>query len=282
VAAAVAAAVKVDPNQAAIQAAAHAAAQAAMASASMYGGMGGNMMGGGLITSPGMPTPGIQVGAGMESIVIDCPQTLVGRIIGKGGETIRDLQMRSGCNIQIDQNFPEGQARKISVQGAPQNVEVAKQLIHNVFNSGPQGTLSMMGIAPIRGLPTDNSPTVTTIVDCPQAVVGKVIGKGGETIKLLQMSSGCRIQIDQNYPEGMPRKITIQGPQAQVTNAIAMVHAKINEGGSGSLLDGKPSVVIDCPKVKKRKKSISVCVKSSSIFKFKFTPISPLHSFSVL
>ena len=29
------------------------------------------------------------------SKVLDCPQHLVGRVIGKGGETIRDLQLRS-------------------------------------------------------------------------------------------------------------------------------------------------------------------------------------------
>ena len=43
-------------------------------------------------------------------LVIDCPQALVGRIIGRGGETIKDLQARSGCKIQIDQNFPEVRA----------------------------------------------------------------------------------------------------------------------------------------------------------------------------
>jgi hypothetical protein len=37
---------------------------------------------------------------------------LVGRIIGKGGETIRQLQGASGAHIDIDQNFPEGQPRK--------------------------------------------------------------------------------------------------------------------------------------------------------------------------
>jgi far upstream element-binding protein len=38
---------------------------------------------------------------------------LVGRIIGKGGETIRQLQGASGAHIDIDQNFPEGQPRKV-------------------------------------------------------------------------------------------------------------------------------------------------------------------------
>jgi far upstream element-binding protein len=32
---------------------------------------------------------------------VDIPTGMVGLIIGKGGENIRDLQMRSGCHIQV-------------------------------------------------------------------------------------------------------------------------------------------------------------------------------------
>ena len=37
---------------------------------------------------------------------------LVGRVIGKAGETIRQLQGASGAHIDIDQNVPEGRPRK--------------------------------------------------------------------------------------------------------------------------------------------------------------------------
>ena len=42
-------------------------------------------------------------------IVIECPQTNVGRVIGSSGATIKELQSRTGAKIQIDQNFPEGE-----------------------------------------------------------------------------------------------------------------------------------------------------------------------------
>lgn len=41
-------------------------------------------------------------------IVIECPQSNVGRVIGSSGATIKELQSRTGAKIQIDQNFPEG------------------------------------------------------------------------------------------------------------------------------------------------------------------------------
>ncbi len=34
---------------------------------------------------------------------MQCPRGLVGRIIGKGGETIKQIQRHSGATIQIDQ-----------------------------------------------------------------------------------------------------------------------------------------------------------------------------------
>jgi polyribonucleotide nucleotidyltransferase len=41
-------------------------------------------------------------------MVIECPQAIVGRVIGSSGATIKEVQSRTGAKIQIDQNFPEG------------------------------------------------------------------------------------------------------------------------------------------------------------------------------
>jgi len=37
-------------------------------------------------------------------------------------------------------------------------------------------------------------------MDIPRHFVGKLIGKGGEVIQLIQSKSGCKVQIDQNVP----------------------------------------------------------------------------------
>jgi membrane protein involved in colicin uptake len=98
-------------HMAAIQAAAHAAAQAAMGgggasslmNASVVQGIMGQMYGGGM--PGGGAGSGLAAvsggGPGATEITLECPAGLVGRIIGKGGETIRDLQLRSGCQIQM-------------------------------------------------------------------------------------------------------------------------------------------------------------------------------------
>ena len=51
---------------------------------------------------------------------------------------------------------------------------------------------------------------VTAVIDCPASVVGRIIGKSGETINGLQLRTGARVQIDQSQPmtNGNIRKVT--------------------------------------------------------------------------
>jgi len=60
-------------------------------------------------------------------------QGLVGRVIGKGGETINELQRRSGARIQIEQRVAEGEPCVVEVQGDDRAVEEARRLVHEVM-----------------------------------------------------------------------------------------------------------------------------------------------------
>jgi hypothetical protein len=48
-------------------------------------------------------------------------------------------------------------------------------------------------------------------IDIPKSQVGKIIGRGGEIVALIQEKSGCRLQIAQDVPEGMPCRVAILG-----------------------------------------------------------------------
>jgi len=147
------------------------------------------------------------------STVINCPQNVVGRVIGRGGETIKNLQLRSGCHIQIDQNYPEGMPRKITVSGSILQVPQAVAMVNQKIN--------------------DHGPSTggtTQTIDCPKNLVGRVIGRGGETINDLQQRSGARIQILQDVPEGTPCKVTINGTPQTVEVALKLVNDVIQHG----------------------------------------------------
>ncbi|XP_074570884.1 uncharacterized protein LOC141827516 isoform X2 [Curcuma longa] len=80
--------------------------------------------------------------SGGEQFEIKVPNEKVGIIIGKGGETIKNLQTRSGARIQlIPQHLPEGDASKeriVRVTGDQRQIESAKEMIKEVMNQAPR------------------------------------------------------------------------------------------------------------------------------------------------
>jgi len=138
----------------------------------------------------------------------------VGRVIGKGGEMIRDLQARSGCQIDVDQNVPHGAPRIITYKGTPTDVAFAKQLVALLCRDGAKDTDLPLGKA------------VKKIVQVPSNVIGKIIGRGGEMIRELQNRSRGKIQVDhsgagmdENY-----RQVIVTGIPESVVKAEEMIN----------------------------------------------------------
>ena len=62
---------------------------------------------------------------------------------------------------------------------------------------------------------------VTKTIECPKSMIGRVIGKNGETIKALQSYTGALIQIDQTIE---PMQVTISGINIDLSLAVSMVN----------------------------------------------------------
>jgi far upstream element-binding protein len=63
------------------------------------------------------------------------PNDCVGLIIGKGGETIRNLQLQSGAKIQVAKKEVAGsRIRNVFVEGTPERFEIAKRLIEEIVS----------------------------------------------------------------------------------------------------------------------------------------------------
>ncbi len=148
---------------------------------------------------------------------VECPPGFVGRVIGKGGETIKGLQAQSGAHITVDQNFPEGAPRVIGISGPPGCVAIAKRLVEELLRGG--GARLGGGVGPGQAQQS---------VRCPKEMVGRVIGRGGETVKGLQAATGARIQIDQS---ASPCVVTITG-NPRCVDAAARAVADVVRGGS--------------------------------------------------
>ena len=74
---------------------------------------------------------------GPETEYFPAAKMYMGRIIGQKGVTINDLQKRSGCDIQINQDVPPGQDCIVTIKGSRQKIEMAKQMLREIIEMGP-------------------------------------------------------------------------------------------------------------------------------------------------
>lgn len=147
------------------------------------------------------------------------PGSKVGLVIGKGGETIKSLQEKSGAKMVIIQDGPgqELVEKPLRISGDPQKVEHAKQLVFDLilekeaFNNRGGGGGFNNG-ATVGGEQAE--------VFVPKVAVGVVIGKGGDMIKKIQGETGCKLQfiLGKNDSPG-DRRCIISGTKQQVDDA---------------------------------------------------------------
>ena len=164
--------------------------------------------GGGAMGAGGGRGPGGSAGQSVE-LDVPVPPDMLGRVIGRGGETIRRLQEESGARIQVERD-----ANRVMIRGGADAAQRARELVLDIVNTPP-------GQASAAGIKNDYIKHVMPAGGCE----GKIIGKGGDSIRELCMRTGAKIQIDKDQAT-----VTIQGKQEQVDAAIELVQAIIDEG----------------------------------------------------
>jgi far upstream element-binding protein len=72
------------------------------------------------------------------------------------------------------------------------------------MRGGGQGPAGGMGVT-----------TVPVMVSA--SIIGTIIGRGGDTIRMLQASTGAKVQVTRGFDGQPEREITISGTQQQVS-----------------------------------------------------------------
>ena len=68
-----------------------------------------------------------------ETLTIFVPGRAVGMIIGRGGDSVREIQRVSRCKVDIDRGaLGEGMEKKIVLQGTSEEINMAKELIEDI------------------------------------------------------------------------------------------------------------------------------------------------------
>lgn len=149
---------------------------------------------------------------------------IVGWVIGKGGQRIRDLMDQSGARIWIDQETMAAHLpRVVYVSGNTSQIDEAVEQIRELIARAatqPEPAAAAPISARKAGIHRHSQ-----VISCDQRFVPLLIGRRGWTIKNIQDSSGARVDIDQNVD---PPKVTLSGSEAQVEVAHRMVQDVLN------------------------------------------------------
>ncbi|KAF8018217.1 hypothetical protein BT93_H3187 [Corymbia citriodora subsp. variegata] len=175
---------------------------------------------------------------------IEVPNSKVGVLIGKNGDTIRYLQYNSGVKIQIVRDAEadmSSSTRPVELTGTKENISKAEKLIRDVIAEADAGGSPAL-VA--KGIATAHVPGSAEQIELkvPNEKVGILIGRGGDTIKSLQTRSGARIQlIPQHLPEGDDSKeriVRVTGDKRQIDVATQMIKEVMKQTPRPSSLSG--------------------------------------------
>nr|XP_061836000.1 far upstream element-binding protein 3-like isoform X2 [Nerophis lumbriciformis] len=152
------------------------------------------------------------------------PASKVGLVIGRGGETIKQLQERAGVKMMMIQDgpMPTGADKPLRISGDPYKVQAAKELVLEVirdkdadFRSGRSDFSARLG-----GTNLD--------VPVPRFAVGIVIGRNGEMIKKIQNDAGVRIQFKTDDGISPERVAMVMGQPDRCQHAVHLINELIH------------------------------------------------------
>lgn len=147
------------------------------------------------------------------------PASKVGLVIGKGGETIKQLQERTGVKMVMIQDgpLPTGADKPLRITGDPFKVQKAWELVLEIIRDkdqtdfrGVRDFSSRMGAGSIE-------------VSVPRFAVGIVIGRNGEMIKKIQSDAGVRIQFKPDDGISPERAAQVMGPPERCQHAAHII-----------------------------------------------------------
>ncbi|XP_069086539.1 far upstream element-binding protein 2 isoform X3 [Pleurodeles waltl] len=156
----------------------------------------------------------------VEEIMI--PAGKAGLIIGKGGETIKQLQERAGVKMILIQDGSQGQNvdKPLRIVGDPYKVQQACEMVMEMLRERDQGGFGDRNEYGSRGGGGGGGIDVPV----PRHSVGVVIGRSGEMIKKIQNDAGVRIQFKQDDGTGPEKIAHIMGPPDRCDHAARIIN----------------------------------------------------------
>uniref|UniRef100_A0A8C6VWI0 K Homology domain-containing protein n=1 Tax=Nothobranchius furzeri TaxID=105023 RepID=A0A8C6VWI0_NOTFU len=164
-------------------------------------------------------------GTAVQEMLI--PASKVGLVIGRGGDTIKQLQERAGVKMMMIQDgpMPTGADKPLRISGDPFKVQVPTVL--QMFCKPRVHIRSGLFQVPV-----------------PRFAVGIVIGRNGDMIKKIQNDAGVRIQFKSDDGISPERVAMVMGQPERCQHAVHLINeliqtAQERDGFSSALRGGR-------------------------------------------
>ncbi|XP_052121917.1 insulin-like growth factor 2 mRNA-binding protein 2 isoform X2 [Frankliniella occidentalis] len=143
---------------------------------------------------------------------------MVGAIIGRQGTTIRQITQQTRARVDVHRKDNVGSLEKaITIYGNPENCTNACKKILEVMQQEATNT---------------NKGEITLKVLAHNNLIGRIIGKGGNTIKRIMQETDTKITVSSF---NMERIITVKGSIENMSRAESMVSSKLRQSYENDL-----------------------------------------------
>jgi len=153
---------------------------------------------------------------------ISVPANKVGKIIGRRGAMIRELQDKSGATIDVTDEQEEGKT-VIRLSGALEDIEKAKTLLARIYQDEPRSPQKSGG-----------DGEATEEFEIPEDKCGLVIGSRGSKIREIQADTGVGVNVgSRDTAVGGMIKVTLKGDKGRCDDAKKIILDLISDADNG-------------------------------------------------
>lgn len=134
------------------------------------------------------------------------------------------VNQKSGAQINVLPNTEEQNMVNFLIQGSPEQILIAQ--------------------CALEKLATD-CEVITDVIDVPQTAFGRIIGRGGETLKFINRVSGAKVNCSKDRGRTLEEngKITITGTRKEIQSAKEMIMEKVIENETVRKRISQPSAL---------------------------------------
>lgn len=154
------------------------------------------------------------------TIKVICPSNKIGRVIGKGGMSIKSIRQESGASVEVEEADSNHSERLISV--------VSTESQDDLKSMGVEAVLLLQG-----KINEEDDENVTFRLLVPSKVIGCIIGKSGSIINEIRKRTRANIRISKSekplFADERDELVEISGEIGCVRDAIIQIVLRLRE-----------------------------------------------------